>query len=104
MTEKIVVEKAELVEFDEAELDSQPFGTFDDNGGYPDGNMYLLPLAEVDPFEGMKIVSGFVVHGYSGPANYHDYCGFSSRDVAYTTNRETAEAIALDEYGIHAAE
>ena len=104
MTKKIVVEKTNLVLFSEDELSTQPFGTFNDNGGEPDGNLYLLPRDEIEAFEGMKVVTGYIIHGYTEPNNYRDYCGFSSRDVAYTTDAETAESIASDEYGIRTTE
>jgi len=103
MTKKIVVEQTQMVIFEETELSTQKFGTWDDNGDWPDGDLFLLPLADVTPFEGMEIVKGFIVHAYCGNANYSDFCGFSSRDVAYTTSRETAEAIASDEFGTRAA-
>lgn len=71
---------------------------FDDNGSEADGDLYLIPVEEVEPFVGMEIVDGFIVDAYSENANYSDFTGFSSRNEAYTISRETAEAIALDEY------
>ena len=100
----IKIEQTKLVSFSVSnnQLETQPFGTWDDNGGLPDGDMYLLPLSEVTPFEGMTIEDGFIVHQYTEWNNYDNWCGFSSRNVAYTLDRETADAIALDEYGIDA--
>lgn len=99
-TEPVKIERAKLVVFSKDQLDTQPYGTWDDNGGEPDGDLWLLPLDEVEPFEGMDVVDGYIVHAYSGDANYHHFCGFSSRDVAYTIDEETAKAIAYDEYSI----
>jgi len=95
---KVEIQQAKLVKFAKSQLQTQPWGTWDDNGGEPDGDLYLLPLREVKEFDEMEIVPGFIVYAYSEDANYCDFCGFSSRDVAYTTRPETAEAIALDEY------
>lgn len=102
MIQPIETEKAKLVIFNKQELSTptQPFGTWDDNGGEPDGDCYLLPLSDTVPFEGMEVVDGFIVHAYTEPNNYSDWCGFSSRNVAYTTDEDTANAIANDEYGI----
>lgn len=95
----IEIERTTLVAFTDAQLNTQPDGAWDDNGGEPDGDMWLLPLDDVTPFDGMTTVRGYVVHAYRSDAGYTDFCGFSSRDVAYTVSGETAEAIALDEYG-----
>lgn len=98
----IEIEATKLVVFSPDQLSTQPHGTWDDNGGEPDGDMWLLPLSEVTPFEGMEVEDGFIVHQYTSANNYSNWCGFSSRNVAYTLDRETADAIAIDEYGIDA--
>lgn len=100
MNNPIEINKVELVSFNRNQLNTQPFGTWDDNGGEPDGDMFLLPLSDVHAFDGMEVVSGYEVLAYSSPNNYSDWCGFSSRNVAYTTDKDTADAIALDEYGV----
>jgi len=106
--EPIRIESAKLVTFSPDLLSTQPNGTWDDNGGEPDGERYLLPLDDVVPFADMDILDGYIVHAYSGDAGYWSgywcFCGFSSRDVAYTTDRETAEAIAHDEYNKRAVQ
>jgi len=71
---------------------------FDDNGDVADGDMYLLPVDEIIPFEGMETVQGFSISAYTENANYAEFTGFSSRGVAYTISRDTANAIAADEY------
>lgn len=82
-----------LAMFTVESLQTQPFGTWDDNGGLPDGDMYLLPLDEVNSFEGMKIEDGFSVK-YTGTKNkYKNWCGFSSRKIAYTLDFDTAKEI-----------
>jgi len=103
--EYVQIEAAKLVLFTDEQATQQADRpeqeiSWDDNGGEPDGDMYLLPLSDVTPFDGMEVVDGFIVHGYTESSNYVYWCGFSSRDVAYTTSRETAETIASDEYGI----
>jgi hypothetical protein len=95
-----MITKIKLVEFTETQLSTQPAGTWDDNGGEPDGDLYLLPLADVVEFPGMKVVDGFQVDAYSETNNYENWCGFSSRNVAYTTEPVTAQAIENDEAGI----
>ena len=100
MIKPIEIEKAKLVLFNKKELSTQPFKTWDDNGGEPDGDCYLLPLTNTIPFEGMEVVNGFIVHAYTESSNYRNWCGFSSHNVAYTTDEDTAVAIANDEYGI----
>lgn len=91
------IEAAKLVLFTPDQLSTQPEGTWDDNGGEPDGFLWLLPLDQVEPFEGMVVVDGYIVHGYSSefkPNNLALFCGFSSRGAAYTTRLEEAQAIA----------
>ncbi len=100
----VLVHPAKLVSFAGAELDTQEWGIFDDNGGEPDGDMWLLPLDEVTPFPGMEVVDGFIVDGYTSNAGYHSFCGFSSRDVAYTLDRDVADAIAQDEWALRVTE
>ena len=95
-----MITKVKLVEFAVDQLNTQPQGTWDDNGGETDGDLYLLPLADVVPFDGMKIVDGYEVSPYTEPNNYTWWCGFSSRNVAYTTELESAQAIENDEAAI----
>ena len=80
---------------------------FDDNGGDPDGDRWLMPCGdELTRFPlrlerlGVKRVIGWEVEPYTGDANYAELCGLSSRSTAYTTSIETAEAIARDEIGV----
>jgi len=96
----MTIKSVKLVIFDKDALGTQEWGTWDDNGGPPDGDMWLLPLDEVDPFDGMTVVDGWEVTPYTEPSNYWSWCGFSSRNVAYTLDREAAEAIDSDEYCI----
>ena len=95
---KIKIERTTLVAFTDEQHDTQPVGVWDNNGKEPDGDMWLLPLSEVIPFKGMTTVTGYIVHAYSKDAGYTEFCGFSSRDVAYTMSSKTAEDIAINEY------
>ncbi len=78
--------------------DEQP-GYWDDNGGETDGGLYIC--AADDAPEGAEIIDGYEVE-YSGQyqqvENHKtDFCGWSSRSIAYTANPDTANAIALEE-------
>lgn len=79
-------------------------GVFDDNGGDPDGELWLLPVSEINDAGklplGTKVVDGWQIDHYTTNANYVSHCGFTSRNVAYTTLATTAEAIARDEISV----
>jgi len=68
---------------------------WDDNGGAPDGNLWILPEGTI---EGGKTVEGYLVTGYTGAVMTlrkatREFCGFSSRREAYCLDREVAEEI-----------
>ena len=94
----------ELVEMSEEEVveynDKHGVNLFDDNGGEADGDSYLIPASEVENCEQYDIVSGYEVEGYTEPSNYVSWTGFSSRNRAYTTDYEIAQAIVHDERGL----
>jgi len=111
-------EKVNLVELlDSAEafemLDEYA-GIFDDNGGEPDGDLWLAEEADL-PYEYIekmivadvaRRVTGWKVTPYTEPSNYDSYCGYSARTVpgvAYTLDEETAITIQYDEAYIEEA-
>jgi len=91
--------KAKLVDFTSGQLDTQPLDTWEDNGDWPEGDMNLLPLHSTIPFEGMKVVDGWIIVGYQDcntGDEYYDWCGFTELEKAYTTNEKVAQLILYD--------
>jgi len=72
---------------------------FDDNGGDTDGEEYICEDGEAP--EGLgKTVSGYKVTDYTGAyvgVGSREFCGWSSRGVAYTTDKDIAFAIRAEE-------
>jgi hypothetical protein len=102
--EQIKINSAKIARLTPAQAQTHvAAGYFDDNGGEPDGNLYLALESDLINSQDVEIVDGFEVEAYSGDANYSGFCGWSSRNMALTISRETADAIALDEYGIQAS-
>jgi len=112
--EHIKVERLSLLQIDDPQkawdiLDEYA-GLYGDNGGDPDGDLYLAEESDIpaDKVEAVlqakagKKVKGWRIDEYTEPSNYSNWCGYSSKNVAYTTDHETANAIAIDEYGIKA--
>lgn len=72
---------------------------FDDNGGDTDGAEYICADGEAPDGLG-KTVSGFRITEYTGAyvgVGSRDFCGWSSRGVAFTTDKDTAFAICAEE-------
>lgn len=72
-------------------------GYWDDNGGDPDGSLYICHGADAPA--GATIINGYEVEYNSAESGceVNDYCGWSSRGFALTANLETANTIAAAE-------
>ena len=96
MASEIEFCKVTVLTEDEA---AQCDGLFDDNGGETDGAEYICADGEAP--EGLgKTKSGYRVTEYTGAyvgIGSREFCGWSSRGVAYTTDKDTAFAIRAEE-------
>lgn len=86
-------------------------GIFGDNGGDPDGFLWLADAgvsrknleAALETGEA-EVVSGYVIRNYRAlasswkdiPEATKDFCGYSSADVAYAIDADIAQALALE--------
>jgi hypothetical protein len=106
MSNREKVELVELTDSDKAfEMMDEYAGVYGDNGGEPDGQLWLaenndLPeelIAKLVEAGVAEKVSGWKVEPYTESNNYNGYCGYTSRNTAYTLTEETAIAIQNDE-------
>jgi hypothetical protein len=96
----------------EYEQDHNYAGLYGDNGGDPDGDLWLAEDADMPDELIAKLVAarvaervaGWKVTPYTEPSNYSGYCGYTSNRVAYTLKEETAWTIQADEANIEDAQ
>ena len=72
---------------------------FDDNGGDTDGSKYICAAGEAPVGLG-NTINGFQIEGYTGAyvgVGSREFCGWSSRGIAYTIDKDVAIAIAAEE-------
>jgi hypothetical protein len=64
---------------------------WDDNGGEPDGSLWLALEEDLRKNSGVTLVDGFAVTPYRGGVLRGQFCGWGSRNLALALTRADAE-------------